>query len=135
MSNINSDRPLSPHLQVYSWQLTMILSIIHRGTGIFLMMGAPVLVWWLYQVQAGVDSYDNATGYLVHPLGPFIAVWLDLLHLLSSLQWHSPFVLGCWQRLRNFDALSFRGCGCFRVNYINPCNVVTCLWFCIEGFV
>ncbi len=69
MSNINSDRPLSPHLQVYSWQLTMILSIVHRGSGLFLMMGAPVLVWWLYQVQAGAQSYDLTIDYLVHPIG------------------------------------------------------------------
>ncbi|MBT5030985.1 MAG: succinate dehydrogenase, cytochrome b556 subunit [Proteobacteria bacterium] len=69
MSNINSDRPLSPHLQVYSWQLTMILSIIHRGSGIFLMMGTPVLVWWLYQIQAGAGSYQQAEEYLLHPLG------------------------------------------------------------------
>jgi succinate dehydrogenase / fumarate reductase, cytochrome b subunit len=69
MSNINSDRPLSPHLQVYSWQLTMILSILHRGTGVFLMAGAPVLVWWLYMVQADAHRYGHAMEDLAHPVG------------------------------------------------------------------
>jgi succinate dehydrogenase / fumarate reductase cytochrome b subunit len=69
MSNINSDRPLSPHLQVYSWQLTMILSILHRGTGIFLMAGTPVLVWWLYMVQTDAHRYGHAMEDLAHPVG------------------------------------------------------------------
>lgn len=69
MSNINSERPLSPHLQVYSWQLTMILSIFHRGTGIFLMAGTPVLVWWLYMVQADALRYGYAMEGLAHPAG------------------------------------------------------------------
>lgn len=69
MSNINTDRPLSPHIQVYSWQLTMVLSILHRGTGIFLMAGLPVLVWWLYMLQAGEHSYGHAMEYLAHPVG------------------------------------------------------------------
>jgi succinate dehydrogenase / fumarate reductase cytochrome b subunit len=68
MSNININRPLSPHLQVYSWQLTMILSILHRATGIFLMAGTPVLVWWLYMVQAGAHRYSHAMEDLAHPV-------------------------------------------------------------------
>jgi succinate dehydrogenase / fumarate reductase cytochrome b subunit len=69
MSNINTDRPLSPHLQVYSWQLTMVLSIFHRGTGIFLMAGIPVLVLWLYMLQSGERNYSHAMEYLAHPVG------------------------------------------------------------------
>ena len=33
------------------------------------MMGTPVLVWWLYQVQAGAGSYQQGVDYLLHPLG------------------------------------------------------------------
>ena len=52
-----SSRPLSPHLQIYRPQLTSILSITHRGTGVFLSLGAFVLVYWLCGVAGGEASY------------------------------------------------------------------------------
>ncbi len=42
------DRPLSPHLQVYRWQITMALSILHRLTGVALAVGAVGFVLWLW---------------------------------------------------------------------------------------
>ncbi len=42
-----SNRPLSPHLQIYRWQWTMTLSILHRATGVALSVGALLLVCWL----------------------------------------------------------------------------------------
>ncbi|MGE0653559.1 MAG: succinate dehydrogenase, cytochrome b556 subunit, partial [Alphaproteobacteria bacterium] len=41
------DRPLSPHLQVYRPQITSVMSILHRLTGIALAVGTLLLVWWL----------------------------------------------------------------------------------------
>jgi len=43
----SADRPLSPHLQIYRWQLTSVLSILHRAAGVALSAGAILLVWWL----------------------------------------------------------------------------------------
>ena len=43
----SADRPLSPHLQIYRWQLTSVLSILHRATGVALSVGTILLVWWL----------------------------------------------------------------------------------------
>ena len=45
------DRPLSPHLQVYRWQITMVMSILHRITGVFLAFGAFGLALMLLQVS------------------------------------------------------------------------------------
>lgn len=53
----NQNRPLSPHLQVYRPQLTSILSISHRASGIVLCVGAVVLVAWLLALAAGPDAY------------------------------------------------------------------------------
>ena len=53
-------RPLSPHLQVYKPQLTSILSILHRGSGVFLSLGTPLLVYWLWTVASGPASYIEA---------------------------------------------------------------------------
>src|SRR5690606_15796085 len=53
-------RPLSPHLQVYRWQITMVMSILHRATGIALVVGAFGLAWWLLAVAAGGEAYASA---------------------------------------------------------------------------
>ena len=50
-----AERPLSPHLQVYRWQLTSVLSILHRATGVALSLGAILLVWWLGAASDGPE--------------------------------------------------------------------------------
>ena len=52
-------RPLSPHLQVYKPQLTSVLSIIHRGTGVFLSLGALVLTYWLVSLAVSEDLFNS----------------------------------------------------------------------------
>lgn len=52
-------RPLSPHLQVYKPQLTSVLSIFHRFTGVILCGGAIALVWWL----VALEMWPSAPSY------------------------------------------------------------------------
>jgi succinate dehydrogenase / fumarate reductase cytochrome b subunit len=52
-------RPLSPHLQVYKPQLTSLLSIIHRGTGVFLSLGALLLTCWLAGLATSEQAFSN----------------------------------------------------------------------------
>jgi len=52
-------RPLSPHLQIYKPQLTSILSITHRGTGVFLSLGALLLTCWLVGLAASEQTFNN----------------------------------------------------------------------------
>lgn len=56
-------RPLSPHLQVYKPQLTSLLSIIHRGTGIFLSFGALLLTCWLVALATSEQAFNNLQQY------------------------------------------------------------------------
>ena len=53
------NRPLSPHLQIYKPQLTSVLSITHRGTGIFLTLGALFLGCWLMSIANGPESFSR----------------------------------------------------------------------------
>lgn len=55
-----TNRPLSPHLQIYKPQLTSALSIFHRICGIVLSVGAVALVWWLASIAAGPQAYASA---------------------------------------------------------------------------
>ena len=50
-------RPLSPHLQVYSPQMTSVLSILHRLTGVTLALGLFILIWALFALATGVEAY------------------------------------------------------------------------------
>jgi succinate dehydrogenase cytochrome b subunit len=52
-------RPLSPHLQVYKPQLTSILSITHRGTGVVLSLGALLLTCWLVGLATSEQAFSN----------------------------------------------------------------------------
>jgi len=80
---IHNERPLSPDLQIYRPQLTSVLSIAHRLTGVALGIGSPLLVWWLLAAAAGPSAYAALQG--------FLASWLGLLLLLGwtfSLFYH-----------------------------------------------
>jgi succinate dehydrogenase cytochrome b subunit len=68
------ERPLSPHLQVYRPQITSVLSVFHRGTGLALSAGLLVFVYWLVSLAGGPAAYSNAQ----YVLG---SVWLKLCYV------------------------------------------------------
>src|ERR1051326_5217058 len=71
----SDDRPLSPDLQIYRPQLTSVLSITHRLTGVALSVGSPLLVFWLTMAAAGPQPYA-----VLHVL---LASWFGLVLLLG----------------------------------------------------
>ncbi len=85
-------RPLSPHLQVYKPQLTSIMSILHRATGVYLALGLPVFVGWLVAVAANQQTYEMVIGWCQTPVGQvlmfgwtwafFYHFWCGIRHLL-----------------------------------------------------
>ena len=78
-----ASRPLSPHLQIYRWQITSVLSILHRLTGLALSLGTLLLVWWLVALASGPDAFATAQA--------FVGSWLGRLLLLGwsySLFYH-----------------------------------------------
>ncbi len=77
MNPTPSNRPLSPHLQVYKPQLTSILSISHRLTGLILSAGAVMLVMWLLGIAFDRDFYDALVISLQTMLGrAALVVWV-----------------------------------------------------------
>ena len=53
-----NNRPLSPHLSIYRWPITMVLSILHRATGIAMSIGLLVFAAWLLNAAQGPESYQ-----------------------------------------------------------------------------
>ena len=91
---MNSDpRPLSPHLQVYRWQLTSVMSILHRASGVALTAGAILLVWWLGAASDGPEAYAGVQGFLgswvgrVLLFGWSLALFYHLCNGLRHLVW------------------------------------------------
>lgn len=54
-----TQRPLSPHLQVYRWRLTMAMSILHRATGAALALGTLMVVWMLLAAASGEAAFSQ----------------------------------------------------------------------------
>ena len=82
-------RPLSPHLQVYRWQITMTMSILHRATGVALTVGALGLAWWLLALAAGGELYAHASALIASPVGLVLLFGFSLslvYHLLNGLR-------------------------------------------------
>lgn len=59
----NNGRPLSPHLSVYRWPITMTISILHRATGVALSVGFVVLAVWLFAAASGAEAYATFMSY------------------------------------------------------------------------
>ena len=70
----DSGRPLSPHLTVYRWPITMTLSILHRATGVALSVGLIVLVAWLVAAASGPGPYEEFVGLLDTGFGRFVLI-------------------------------------------------------------
>ncbi len=77
------ERPLSPHLTIWRWQVTMLSSILHRATGTALAGGTLILAWWLVSVSNGPEGYDSFMAYAATPLGVVV-----LFGLAWSLAYH-----------------------------------------------
>jgi succinate dehydrogenase / fumarate reductase cytochrome b subunit len=92
-------RPLSPHLQVYRPQLTSMMSITHRATGVALTTGTLVLAVWLVAVALGGEIYSMVAMIVAHPLGQFVlfgysaALIYHALNGVRHLSWDLGFGL------------------------------------------
>ena len=86
-------RPLSPHLQVWRWHVTMLTSILHRATGMALYGGALILAGWAIALAAGPANYLFYMHLLASPLGRVIlfgltlSLFFHLAHGIRHLIW------------------------------------------------
>jgi len=82
-------RPLSPHLQVYRWQIQMASSILHRATGIILSVGALLIAFALLAMATGPEAWEqvrNLAGSWFGRLILFGWTWAFAYHLLNGIR-------------------------------------------------
>ena len=85
----NPQRPLSPHLQVYRWQVQMVTSILHRATGSVLSFGALAFAWGLMALAGGRDSWAAFAHCIGSPLGMVVLfgwAWAFSFHLINGIR-------------------------------------------------
>jgi succinate dehydrogenase / fumarate reductase, cytochrome b subunit len=93
-------RPLSPHLQIYRPMLTMVMSIMHRITGVALYAGMILLVWWLSAASISDAYFATVQSFFNHWTGRIILfgfTWTLVHHMLGGLK---HFL---WDTGRGFD--------------------------------
>ena len=93
----NKERPLSPHLSVYRWPITMSLSILHRITGVALSVGLLLLMFWLVAASSGDAMYagfvalvDTLVGRVLLAAWSF-AFFYHLANGVRHLFWDAGF--------------------------------------------
>ena len=98
MADVNRGRrPLSPHLQVYRWQITMLTSILHRVTGVALTLGAVLVVWWFAAAAISPAAHATADAVLTSWIGILVligslwALWYHLLNGVRHLVWDAGY--------------------------------------------
>ena len=92
-----SHRPLSPHLQVYRPQLTSVLSITHRATGIGLSFGIILLITWMVAAAAGENYFNMVNSLVTSWFGKLVLLgftWALFYHLCNGIRhlfWDAGF--------------------------------------------
>ena len=90
-------KPLSPHLQVYRPQLTSILSITHRATGIALSFGIILLIAWILATAAGENYFNTVNSVMTSWFGKLVLIgftWALFYHLCNGIRhlfWDAGF--------------------------------------------
>jgi succinate dehydrogenase / fumarate reductase cytochrome b subunit len=82
-------RPLSPHLQIYKPQITSVMSITHRATGIALAAGTLLLTAWIVAVAIGPEAHAGIAGFAASWFGKLLLLgWSAALfyHLLNGIR-------------------------------------------------
>lgn len=82
-------RPLSPHMTIYRWPMTMAMSIAHRVTGTGLYFGMILFAWWLLAVAAGPNAYatfQSVVGSWIGRLVLFGYTWALIHHMLGGIR-------------------------------------------------
>ena len=85
----NNSNPLSPHLEIYKWQISSLLSISHRIVGVINILAITLICFWSLSLLLGENSYEITEIFLKSFFGKFIAVslcWTFSFHILNEIR-------------------------------------------------
>ena len=85
----NDNNPLSPHLGIYKWQISSLLSITHRIVGVINIIAITLICIWTLSLLIGENSYEITQLILKSMIGKFIIVflcWSFSFHILNEIR-------------------------------------------------
>ena len=85
----DSNNPLSPHLQIYRWHISSLLSITHRIAGVINLLALIFIFFWLITLSLGESNYESFLLIINSFFGKFILIgftWSMSFHLLSGIR-------------------------------------------------
>ena len=92
----DNQNPLSPHLQIYRWHISSLLSITHRISGVINLLALILIFFWLIALILGEDNYESFLLTINSFFGKFILIgftWSMCFHILSGIR-HLVWDLG-----------------------------------------
>jgi len=119
------NRPLSPHLQIYRPQISSVLSILHRLSGIALALGLLLLVWWVVAAVRGPESFAHVQGFVASFLGRLLLfgwTWALFFHLANGVR-HL-----CWDAGWGFEIRQFYASGWAVVTASGVLTLAAWIW-------
>tara|TARA_B100000700_G_C14821814_1_gene750323 strand:+ start:372 stop:758 length:387 start_codon:yes stop_codon:yes gene_type:complete len=85
----NNNNPLSPHLGIYKWQISSLLSITHRIVGVINFLAITLICFWTLSLLLGENSYEVTKIFLKSFFGKFIIIslcWTFSFHILNEIR-------------------------------------------------
>ena len=91
-----NNNPLSPHLQIYKWQISSLLSIVHRIVGVINFFAIILICIWVISLSLGEPNYEIIKNFLKSFFGKFVIIglcWTFSFHILNEIR-HLAWDLG-----------------------------------------
>ena len=86
---MKDNNPLSPHIQIYNWHISSLVSISHRITGVINIMAVILICFWIFFLILGSDSYKVVYSFLNSFIGKFFIIgitWSFSFQILSEIR-------------------------------------------------
>ena len=122
-AKVPAERPLSPHLMIYRPVLSMVMSIVHRITGIALYVGTLLFVWWLLAAVSGPAAYATFQSVASSFIGRIVLLgytWALIHHMLGGMRYL------IWDTGRGFGAAEREWL--LRANLVGSILLTIILW-------
>ena len=92
----HENNPLAPHLQIYKWQISSLLSITHRIVGVVNILAITLICFWIISLLLGEANYLSLQLILKSFFGKFLIIslcWTFSFHILNEIR-HLAWDLG-----------------------------------------
>ena len=126
----DSNNPLSPHLQIYRWHISSLLSITHRISGVINLLALILIFFWLIILSSGESNYELFLLIINNFFGKFILVsftWSMSFHLLSGIR-HLVWDMGY-----GFEIKAANISGIFVIIFSLAMTII--FWLFARGFI